>query len=237
MYNAIKKYGWDNIHTDIVVEGLTQQEVNEMEIRYIAILRSADDRYGYNISLGGGGKNLGKNCRGKDYRKVEKNEYRRRRYNEDEEYRKLYNKRVNKYRKKSSRYKEYQKEYQRKKREEYLQSEEYQQKMKEKVRLEQERKEKRIEKEKEKECKRLEKEQCRMEKERLKNQLKEQGKIRREQSEMIIHNERMEKVSHSNTRAHILKRVYEQMRRSNTEETRMKWYNELQLLKSVPIVD
>ena len=140
MYYAIKKYGWDNIHTDIVVEGLTQQEVNEMEIRYIAILRSTDDRYGYNISLGGGGKNLGKNCRSKDYRKEERNAWHRNKYNSSEEYRKFYNKRTNEYRKRTSRYKEYQKEYQRKhqkeyqrkKREKYHQSEEYQQKMKEK---------------------------------------------------------------------------------------------------------
>lgn len=63
-YNAIKKYGWDNILHEIVAEGLTRKEADELEKELIAKYKSNDRKYGYNITEGGrngvgspGGKN------------------------------------------------------------------------------------------------------------------------------------------------------------------------------------
>ena len=52
-YNAIKKYGWDNISHKIIATGLTRNEAEDMEIGLIASLNSNDRRYGYNIESGG----------------------------------------------------------------------------------------------------------------------------------------------------------------------------------------
>lgn len=50
---AIEKYGWANIKHEILFEGLTEEEACEKEVELIAFYKSADRRYGYNISLGG----------------------------------------------------------------------------------------------------------------------------------------------------------------------------------------
>jgi group I intron endonuclease len=51
--NAIKKYGWDNFCHDILFSGLSKGEAEDKEIELIASYKSADRKYGYNISLGG----------------------------------------------------------------------------------------------------------------------------------------------------------------------------------------
>ena len=63
-YNAIQKYGWDNITHEIVAENLTQEEANELEIKLIAKYKTNNREFGYNITPGGkdgagspGGKN------------------------------------------------------------------------------------------------------------------------------------------------------------------------------------
>ncbi len=50
---AIKKYGWDNFTHTILLENLTESEAKQKEIEYIALYKSNDRKYGFNISTGG----------------------------------------------------------------------------------------------------------------------------------------------------------------------------------------
>lgn len=53
-YRAIKKYGWDNIEHTIIESGIkTMQEASQKEQQYIALYKSDDPRYGYNLMDGG----------------------------------------------------------------------------------------------------------------------------------------------------------------------------------------
>lgn len=52
-YNAILKYGWDNIKHEILYTDLSKQEACNKEIELIKEYNSTDDRYGYNQSTGG----------------------------------------------------------------------------------------------------------------------------------------------------------------------------------------
>jgi len=54
-YNAIKKYGWDNIKHEIIANGLTEDEAKNYEKDMIAKLKSDNSKYGYNITAGGEG--------------------------------------------------------------------------------------------------------------------------------------------------------------------------------------
>lgn len=59
MYNAIQKYGWENVEHKILYEGLTYEEANQREIELIAKYktncRRYGDDYGYNMTDGGDG--------------------------------------------------------------------------------------------------------------------------------------------------------------------------------------
>ena len=50
---AIKKYGWTNIETEIIAEGVSLDEANLLETYYIASFETQDHRKGYNICDGG----------------------------------------------------------------------------------------------------------------------------------------------------------------------------------------
>lgn len=52
-YNAIQKYGWDNIKHEILFEGLTQEDANKKEIELIRKYCSNDRNFGYNLQEGG----------------------------------------------------------------------------------------------------------------------------------------------------------------------------------------
>lgn len=52
-YNAIKKYGWNNIKHDILFSNLTKEEACKKEIELIAFYNSNNSSYGYNNSSGG----------------------------------------------------------------------------------------------------------------------------------------------------------------------------------------
>jgi hypothetical protein len=52
-YNAILKYGWDNISHEILETELSKQEAGEREKYYIKLYNSDNALYGYNISSGG----------------------------------------------------------------------------------------------------------------------------------------------------------------------------------------
>jgi len=55
-YNAILKYGWDNIKHEIVAYGLTGGEAKAMEIKLIALNKTQDHNCGYNLTAGGDGR-------------------------------------------------------------------------------------------------------------------------------------------------------------------------------------
>ncbi len=50
---AIKKYGWNNFKHEILFTDLTENEAKQKEIELIAKHKSADRKFGYNISPGG----------------------------------------------------------------------------------------------------------------------------------------------------------------------------------------
>lgn len=52
-YNAILKYGWNNIQHDILLKDLTKEEAAQKEIELIQFYQSNDSKYGYNILKGG----------------------------------------------------------------------------------------------------------------------------------------------------------------------------------------
>lgn len=62
-YNAIKKYGWNSFIPEILEDGLTVEEANQAEIKYIKQYRSLDDKYGYNICVGGNNSPLSENAK------------------------------------------------------------------------------------------------------------------------------------------------------------------------------
>lgn len=55
LYNAIQKYGWDNIQKDILEDNLTLDEANNQEKYYIKLYQTTDKNFGYNLSTGGDG--------------------------------------------------------------------------------------------------------------------------------------------------------------------------------------
>ena len=52
-WNAIQKYGWENISHEILATGLTREEACEAEKKYICLYESADQAKGYNLTFGG----------------------------------------------------------------------------------------------------------------------------------------------------------------------------------------
>lgn len=54
-WNAIQKYGWDNIEHEIIAEHLTEDEAKDFEKALIKELDSNNKKYGYNLTCGGDG--------------------------------------------------------------------------------------------------------------------------------------------------------------------------------------
>lgn len=52
-WNAIKKYGWDNIKHEILAEHVSREEACRLEKFYIALYESATPTKGYNLTFGG----------------------------------------------------------------------------------------------------------------------------------------------------------------------------------------
>lgn len=52
-YNAIQKYGWDNLKHEILYSDLSKEEASDLEIKTISELKSNERKYGYNIASGG----------------------------------------------------------------------------------------------------------------------------------------------------------------------------------------
>ena len=53
MWRAIQKYGWDNIEHKVLFDELTENEAKQKEIELIALYKSDQREYGYNIRHGG----------------------------------------------------------------------------------------------------------------------------------------------------------------------------------------
>ena len=70
-FNAIQKYGWDNIKHEIVASGLSKEEANQKEIELISYYDSTNPEKGYNIALGGTS-TLGVKCSEETKQKISK---------------------------------------------------------------------------------------------------------------------------------------------------------------------
>lgn len=71
-FNAIKKYGWENIKHEILFENLTQKEACKIETELIAKYKSDLCKYGYNKSIGGENPNVGGRISEQTKRKISK---------------------------------------------------------------------------------------------------------------------------------------------------------------------
>lgn len=56
-WGAIRKYGWENIHHDVLCTNLTEHEAKNEEKRLIALYDTTDQSKGYNFTHGGDGAN------------------------------------------------------------------------------------------------------------------------------------------------------------------------------------
>lgn len=57
-YAAIKKHSWSSFIPEILETVETVDEANEREVYYINLYNSTDERYGYNLALGGDNKEM-----------------------------------------------------------------------------------------------------------------------------------------------------------------------------------
>lgn len=64
-YRSIKKYGWDNFEHIIFATDLTQNQANHMEKLLIAFFDTTNQKYGYNMRLGGENSKLNEQTRKK----------------------------------------------------------------------------------------------------------------------------------------------------------------------------
>lgn len=58
-WNAIQKYGWDNFKHEIFANNLSKDEACKMEKMLIALFKTQDREYGYNVAPGGEAPMLG----------------------------------------------------------------------------------------------------------------------------------------------------------------------------------
>lgn len=62
-YNAIKKYGWNSFVPEILEITETAESANILEVRYIKEYNSTNDKFGYNIAVGGDNKEMSQETR------------------------------------------------------------------------------------------------------------------------------------------------------------------------------
>lgn len=54
IWNAIQKYGWDNVNHEILYENLSKEDACDKECELINYYQTRNDEFGYNIAFGGG---------------------------------------------------------------------------------------------------------------------------------------------------------------------------------------
>lgn len=54
-YNAIKKYGWNNIEHKVLIHGLTEEQAYRWEKKLIKYYQTNNSKFGYNYTEGGKG--------------------------------------------------------------------------------------------------------------------------------------------------------------------------------------
>jgi group I intron endonuclease len=55
LYSAMRKHGWDNFKWEVLAETNNEENLNELEIKYVAQFNSLVTQHGYNLTLGGEG--------------------------------------------------------------------------------------------------------------------------------------------------------------------------------------
>lgn len=65
VFDAILKYGWDNISHEILFEGLTKAEAEAKEIELIEALETNSHKHGYNVENGGNASDMSIETRAK----------------------------------------------------------------------------------------------------------------------------------------------------------------------------
>ena len=58
-WRAIKKYGWDNFHSEVLFSNLSKEDACNKEIELISLYKSNNNNFGYNVSNGGESTRLG----------------------------------------------------------------------------------------------------------------------------------------------------------------------------------
>lgn len=53
VYSAIKKYGWDNVKHEVIISRISREEADKWEDALIALHRTNEKKYGYNLRTGG----------------------------------------------------------------------------------------------------------------------------------------------------------------------------------------
>ena len=65
VYNAILKYGWDNIQHDILFSNLSREEAEEKEIELIKVFNTYSHENGYNVEKGGNASEISEETKAK----------------------------------------------------------------------------------------------------------------------------------------------------------------------------
>lgn len=50
---AIREYGWENFKTEVVSTGLSRERAENLERSLISVLKTTEERYGFNVAAGG----------------------------------------------------------------------------------------------------------------------------------------------------------------------------------------
>lgn len=61
-WHAIQKYGWSGFYHIIICSSRNQEHIKQLEREYIALYNANNPQFGYNMTMGGDGRDMGKDC-------------------------------------------------------------------------------------------------------------------------------------------------------------------------------